>query len=73
MKPTLTAFACALALLGGSAIAQQANNSNGPSLTDKAKEAAQNLGEKAKEAVAKVKDKAQETLGDAKDEKDPQQ
>jgi hypothetical protein len=73
MHRTFVALGCALALAGGSALAQQqnsgasssgSNNSSGGSFTDKAKQAAQTIGEKTKEAAEKAKDKvAQSSQG----------
>jgi hypothetical protein len=73
MKRTLFALGCALALAGGSAFAQQqgsgprpAGDTSGPTLTEKAREAAETIGEKTKAAVEKVKDMAQESARKSK-------
>ena len=55
MHRTFLTVACALTLASGSALAQQE-----PTLTEKAKATAQNIGEKTKEVAGKVKDKAVE-------------
>jgi hypothetical protein len=67
MHRTLVALGCGLTFVVGSAFAQQqgqnpksANESSGPTVTERAKEAAQAIGEKTKEAVGKVKDMAQD-------------
>jgi hypothetical protein len=80
MQRTFVAIGCALALAAGSTLAQQqqqspsagsaANNSPGPSITEKAKEAAHAIGEKTKEAAEKVKEKAHETAQKAKSSSD---
>jgi hypothetical protein len=70
MQRTLVVLGCALCLAGGSALAQQqqqSDNASGASITDKAKHAAQILEEKAKHAAAVVKEKAQETAHKAKE------
>lgn len=76
MPRTLVALCCALALAGGSALAQQPS-SDGASLTDKAKSAARALGEKTKEAAEKVKSavdqQAARTGGAARDPRQMQQ
>ena len=71
MKRTLVTLACALALAGGSATAQQQNSKpaadpSGPTLTEKAKDAAEIIGEKTKAAVEKVKDMAEESARKSK-------
>ena len=65
MKRTLIALGCGLVLAIGTASAQQ-----GPTMTEKAKEAAQNIGEKAKDAMEKVKDMAQESARKSKADDD---
>ena len=62
MKRTLLALSCTLIFAAGTASAA----GNEPTMTDKAKQAAQTIGEKAKEAAEKVKDMAQETAQRAK-------
>jgi hypothetical protein len=64
MKIALAALGCALALTGATAFAQQQNQ--GPTFTDKVKEAARDIGEKTKETARKVKEKAQQTAEKAK-------
>lgn len=71
MQRTLVALGCCLTLAIGSAFAQQQNpkstkDSAGPTMTEKAKDAAQTIGEKAKEAVDKVKDMAQDAADKSK-------
>jgi hypothetical protein len=75
MKSTLLTLACALALAGGSAFAQQQNSKpaadpSGPTLTEKAKDAAETIGEKTKAAVEKVKDMAEESARKSKADND---
>ena len=67
MKRTLVALGCVLTLVVFSASAQQqgqspssVNESSVPTVTERAKDAAQTIGERAKEAVGKVKDMAQD-------------
>jgi hypothetical protein len=62
MHRTLVALACAITLASGSALAQQE-----PTLTDKAKATAQNVGEKTKQVVEKVKDKVGSAVNKAGD------
>jgi hypothetical protein len=68
MQRNLIALGLGFTLAMGSALAQQQNS--GPTMTEKAKEAAQTIGEKAKEAVDKVKDMAQESAQKSKKESD---
>lgn len=72
MRRTLVSLGCALAF-AGSALAQQpstspspSDNASGGSLTERARQAAQDLGEKGKQAAETARDKAQETAGKAK-------
>ena len=64
MKIALAALGCALALTGATAFAQQQNQ--GPTFTDKVKEAARDIGEKTKETAQKVKQKAKQTAENAR-------
>ena len=69
MQRTLIALACGLALAAGGAFAQQtkpANDPPGPTLSEKAKEAAETIGEKTKAAVEKMKDLAHESAQKSK-------
>jgi hypothetical protein len=68
MQRTLVAFGLGLTLAIGSAFAQQ--QSSGPTMTEKAKDAAQAIGERAKEAMDKVKDMAQEAAEKSKADDD---
>ena len=70
MERTLLVLGCGLVLAVGSAFAQQ-KNSEGPTMTEKAKEAVQTIGEKAKAGMDKVKDMAQETAQKAKTVDEP--
>lgn len=65
MHRTLVALGCALALAGGSALAQQSGDD--ASIKDKAKTAARTVGEKTKEAAVAVKEAAKETAGKVKE------
>jgi hypothetical protein len=67
MHHSLVALGCGLTLVVGSAFAQQqgqnprsANDSSQPTVTERAKDAAETLGEKAKGAMGKVKAMAQD-------------
>jgi len=64
MKFALAALGCSIAFAGATAFAQQQNQ--GPTFTDKVKEAARDIGEKTKETAQKVRKKAQQTAEKAK-------
>jgi hypothetical protein len=64
MQRTFVALGLGLTLAMGSAFAQQ--QGSGPTMTDKAKEAAQAIGEKARDAMDKVKEAAQDAADKSK-------
>ena len=68
MHRAFVTLCCSLSLAGGSALAQQQpqQQGSGASLTDKAKQVAQDIGEKTREAAEAVKEKVQATGDKAK-------
>src|SRR4051812_35074425 len=82
MKRTFIALASTLAFVGGSAFAQQQQETpgktpsateqppSGGSITERAKETTKKIGEKSKETASKAKDKTKETASKAKQDSD---